>query len=895
MKVWSPNTGELLHTKSDLESVRGIEWSPDGCLVAAGGGPRTVTVWNPSTWEPLWTRQGHSAYVFRTRWSPDQSVVASCSTDKTIAVWDSQTGQAVATLEGHTGRVGCVSFSADGDLLASKSEDGTVRLWETKTWTCVERIDERGVSRTFPGIAFHPESPVLATLGHNDSIVRVWNVKREPEARVSREDGLRHKIAKLVLLGDSGVGKTGLGSRLATGEFTEHASTHGQQFWVINELGTELDDGTQCEVVLWDLAGQPDYRLVHTLFLDDADVALILVDPADPGDPLRGAEYWLSTLAHRPGSRCRRILVGARMDRGGMTLTSAELDAFCRDHEIEGGYVETSALVGEGLDDLVSAVGAQIGWKEMAATTTTNTFKRIKDYVLKLKEDKATGRLLVTPEELRTLLEATDKDWHFDSATMMTAVEHLAKYGYVQILRTAEGQRRILLTPDLLNNLAASFVLEARRNAKGLGALEEQRVLQNDYKFPELTDLDADEIKVMLDSTAALFLSSNMCFRETLGNATLLIFPELINLKKPHSNAENATVDDYSYTVAGSTENIYATLVVLLGYTNVFTRTEQWQDQAQYEVDSGDICGFRQLEERESEIDLLIYYSQTVSPESRQLFRALFERFLSRQSVTVIRYPPVSCSNGHPQERSTVARRIRERKGFMYCDECGERITLPLESDGLALGHKEIRAVKDEDDLTTLRTKFETTLAMLKAFTIDRPSPSCFISYAWGSPGDEKWVEKRLASDLRNAGIDVILDRWHNSEVGTNIARFVSVIGAADRIIVVGTPLYRQKYENELSSDGSVVAAEVDLINVRLLGTEDKKRTVLPVLLDGDAETSLPPLMHPRVYADFLRDQDYFSALFDLLLTLYEVPFDDEAVADLRSTLRTDNFSDPED
>ena len=31
---------------------------------------------------------------------------------------------------------------------------------------------------------------------------------------------------------DSGVGKTGLGWRLAHGEFKEHPSTHGQQFWM---------------------------------------------------------------------------------------------------------------------------------------------------------------------------------------------------------------------------------------------------------------------------------------------------------------------------------------------------------------------------------------------------------------------------------------------------------------------------------------------------------------------------------------------------------------------------------------------------------------------------------------------------------------------------------------
>ena len=81
--------------------------------------------------------------------------------------------------------------------------------------------------------------------------------------------------AKIVLVGDSGVGKTGLGWRLAHGEFREHASTHGQQFWLLDQLSQTRSDGAQCEAVVWDLAGQPDYRLTHALFLDDADLTLV--------------------------------------------------------------------------------------------------------------------------------------------------------------------------------------------------------------------------------------------------------------------------------------------------------------------------------------------------------------------------------------------------------------------------------------------------------------------------------------------------------------------------------------------------------------------------------------------------------------------------------------------
>jgi len=97
-------------------------------------------------------------------------------------------------------------------------------------------------------------------------------------------------------------------------------------------------------------------------------------------------------------------------------------------------------------------------------------------------------------------------------------------------------------------------------------------------------------------------------------------------------------------------------------------------------------------------------------------------------------------------------------------------------------------------------------------------------------------------SPLANAGIDVILDRNDNAQIGASVARFISEIERSDYVAVVRTPLYRQKYENKLSSTGSVVAAEVDLINLRLIATEEQKNTVLPLLLAGEEAAALPPL-----------------------------------------------------
>ncbi len=667
----------------------------------------------------------------------------------------------------------------------------------------------------------------------------------------------------------------------------------------MDELRTLRKDGTECEAILWDLAGQPDYRLTHALFLDDADLALVLFDPTDSRDPLHGVEFWLKHLAacrsaDRPdGKGCPVILVAARSDRGSATLTQEELEAYCRRHGISG-YVQTSALKGEGLEELIARLKAAIPWDEKPQTVTTVTFKRVKDYVLGLKEGREGEEqaVIVRPEELRGRLEATDPEWKFTDAEMMTAAGHLENYGYVKKLRTSQAEERILLAPELLNNLAASFVLEARRNPRGLGSLEEERLLAGEYSFPELAGLSAEETSILLDAAALLFLEHHVCFRETdpLTTRSYLIFPELINLKKPPMEDEKPTEEGAAYTLSGAVKNVFASLVVLLGYTHTFTRTNQWHNQARYEMGRGLVCGFRQEGERDGELDFVLYFGTDVGKPVRQLFQGLFESFLARRNLTVSRYEPVFCANRHPLNRAVV--RDEQAAGLAFCPKCGERVTLPKSDEPIQLTRQQEREVEAQRRAADLRTRFEQAVFRVQSYVEAQkiPRPECFVSYAWGDPEHERWVEKRLAEDLLKAGLRVVLDKWESHRVGTSVSRFISRIDAVDRILVVGTPLYREKYENKNPAYGYVVAAEVDLISDRLMGTEEEKASVLPLLLTGMPKESLPPLLRGRVRSDFTKEEAYFLTAFDLILSLYGIPPNDKAVADLRESLMGDRW-----
>ncbi len=92
------------------------------------------------------------------------------------------------------------------------------------------------------------------------------------------------------------------------------------------------------------------------------------------------------------------------------------------------------------------------------------------------------------------------------------------------------------------------------------------------------------------------------------------------------------------------------------------------------------------------------------------------------------------------------------------------------------------------------------------------------------------------------------------------MSRFVERVGTSDRVIVVGTPLYRKKYDNNEPMRSFVVAAEGDLIGTRMIRTEAQKESVLPVLREGTEESAFPHLLQGRVYADFRKSETYVDA-----------------------------------
>ncbi|MGH7484446.1 MAG: TIR domain-containing protein, partial [bacterium] len=353
--IWRIATRQCLATLNDHSPSYSLAVSSDEKRAVSGSFDGSIQLWDIETRHCLATLKGHSKIVNSIQITPDGRFAVSASYDKTVKIWDLEAEGCVGTLEGHRGDVYSVAISPGGDLIASTGvNDWTIRLWDLRSGACLQVLELKGKDSAPTAIAFDPNGArlVAGTGGGKIYIYRLTGVRAAPPAEETR----RYVNAKVVLIGEGTVGKTSLAHRLIEDRYVIRDRTHGMNVWPL-DLPLPPDATLQREALLWDLAGQEDYRLIHRLFLEETALALLLINP-QKNDPFAEAGDWLKALEtvasvtshHAPEHRVPRLLVFSQIDVGGMKMGNAKIERFREQHGF-AGWLETSAKTGQHCSD----------------------------------------------------------------------------------------------------------------------------------------------------------------------------------------------------------------------------------------------------------------------------------------------------------------------------------------------------------------------------------------------------------------------------------------------------------------------------------------------------------------------------------------------------------------
>lgn len=745
IKLWKTQTGQYPKTlKEHRAAVTSVAYGPDGQTLASGSSDGTIKLWEAQTARCLDTSTGLKGAVKNVAYAPDGQILASCLANGTLQFWDTQRksltllveiplvdnsilnllwspdGQSLATsssdgtiklwkvrdakkqlaseeallvpevhLEGHTDVVTSLSFSSDGRLLASKSRDSTVRLWRTDNWQTVDSIEEPASGKTTPGLAFHPSEPVLATLGAEDTVIRVWDLHLSALfATTHASPSCLFRNAKVVLVGDSGVGKSGLGLVLNGLPFVPTESTHGRHVWTLENHHVRLGDGNEeiRETLLWDLAGQPGYRLIHQLHLAEVTLALVIMDARSETDPFAGVYHWdraLRVAQHtrsHAGAKPKKFLVSARIDRGGIKASRERIAALQQTLHFDG-FFETSAKEGKGIAELTAAIKKAMDWEALPKISSTSLFQEIKAFLV---AEKKTDRVLSSCKDLYlAFLKGRGKQNEDLHAEFETCIDQLETQGLIKKLSIDD---LVLLQPELLDAYASSLVNAVRDEPDGLGSIEEARVRSGDFYIPDDERLyDKGQEQLLLISMIEDLLRNELALRERTEKGTYLVFPS-------QSTRENAELPDPEqkaliFRFDGPIQNIYATLAVRLSHSGLFELKELWRDAITYKSQTGGTCGLMLRNLSEGRAELTIFFETLESAEIRLHFEDYVHEHLRRRALaeSIQRERIFTCPTcGVAFTHAQVLRRSQRGFATIICSVCETPVSIVDKDQELA-------------------------------------------------------------------------------------------------------------------------------------------------------------------------------------------------------------------
>jgi len=165
--------------------------------------------------------------------------------------------------------------------------------------------------------------------------------------------GRTESIFKVIVIGDPAVGKTSLLTKFATNKFEEkYLPTVGVS--IVKEPIELKDMNATINLMFWDVAGQPQFYMLHRPYFNGAD-GMILVFDITRSSTFSNINNWYNSAVKYGLSGIPRLLIGNKKDlkeERKIILPMAEHLS----EKLNAPYLETSALTGETVKEVFNKI-----------------------------------------------------------------------------------------------------------------------------------------------------------------------------------------------------------------------------------------------------------------------------------------------------------------------------------------------------------------------------------------------------------------------------------------------------------------------------------------------------------------------------------------------------------
>ena len=177
LKLFSVADGKLAIEFPDAHSdtILGTRFSPDGQRLLACGADKQVRVFDLATKKLQRTLEGHTHHVLGAAWHDDGETIASASADNTVKIWDVASGEQKRTINVGSKEVSAVSFVGQSAQLISVSADQQARLFDSTNGRSVRSFS--GASDALFSVVVTPDSKFIIAGGQDGNLL-LWTVDK---------------------------------------------------------------------------------------------------------------------------------------------------------------------------------------------------------------------------------------------------------------------------------------------------------------------------------------------------------------------------------------------------------------------------------------------------------------------------------------------------------------------------------------------------------------------------------------------------------------------------------------------------------------------------------------------------------------------------------------------